>query len=112
PTTAVQYPTRCPNPFHHRANPQPSQRHPRRERNHTSDRQPLHFGWRRSRTPQDTARDQAEDHRAQRWDETQSRVAASIKSERFLAWKTIEKPSVESPCRIAVLVPVRSKSAH
>lgn len=60
-----------------------------------------------------SARQQAEDHRAQRREEAERRVPAAVEFKRPLAREQVQEPPVERPGRIAVQVPVRLKSrAH
>ena len=66
----------------------------------------------RPRAPQDPARQQAQDHRRQRGDEAQRRVAAAIARERLLPGKQVQEPGVERPGQVAVLVPVRRETGQ
>jgi hypothetical protein len=57
-------------------------------------------------------REQAEDHRAERRDETQRRVAASVEYERLFFREEIAEPRLDGRREVAVLLPVRGESAQ
>ena len=63
------------------------------------------------RVAQPAAGDQPQDHRAQRGDEAQRRVAAAVGDKRRLARQQVEEPHVEGLPEVAVLVPVRRQPA-
>src|SRR5262249_47126342 len=65
---------------------------------------------RRAVAPEYAAADEAEDHRSERGDEAQRRVAAAIEEERALAREEVQEPRVEGPGEVAVLVPVGLES--
>src|SRR4029079_17668135 len=50
--------------------------------------------------------DKPEDHRAKRRDEAERGIAHAVVRERFGVWKEIQKPGVERPGQMRVLVPV------
>ena len=62
--------------------------------------------------PEHAAGDQAQDHRRQRGDEAERRVAAAVVRERPLAGEQVEEPGVERPGQVAVLVPVGGEAGH
>ena len=70
------------------------------------------LGPARPLAPQDSAGQEAQDHRRQRGDEAQRRVAAAVVRERPLAGKQVQEPGVERPGQVAVLVPVRREAAR
>src|SRR5207245_165108 len=60
---------------------------------------------------QPAAGDEAEDHRAERRNETQRAVPAAVIEERLLAREEVHEPGVERPGEVGVLVPMRRESA-
>ncbi len=79
---------------------------------HAGGNEPKDLGPARPGAPQDSARQEAQDHRRQRGDEAQRRVAAAVARERRLPGKQVQEPRVERPGQVAVLVPVLREPAR
>src|ERR1017187_2000495 len=112
PTTAKKYPTWSPDAFHDWTSSQPAQCHARSQSCDAGGCQPFHFGPWRTFVADHTTSQQTKNHRAQCWNETQRAVAALVMGERMFAWKKIQKPCVERPREIRVLVPMCRKTSE
>ena len=75
-----------------------------------ADHEPLQLVDAASRRLQPLAAPQAEDHRRQRRDEAERGPAAPVEAERLETRKEVEKPGVEGPRQVRVLVEVREKA--
>ena len=61
---------------------------------------------------QPAAGDQPENHRAERRDEAERKIAAAVRDERFRAGEKIQEPLVERRTEIRVFVPMRREAAR
>src|SRR6266568_576326 len=108
-SSAEDGPGRRPNAFHHRANVRVMQRQSKRNPRNAGNQQLLHRdlgpGF-----PQPAPGDQAQDHCAQRRNETQCEVSTRVVHEAIFAREQVQEPLVEAVSEIVVLVPVRSES--
>ena len=84
-------------------------KHANRQQNDASGEEPANgLLGRRSHKP--LSGKEAEDHGAQRGNETQSKVAALIEDERVYAREEVQEPQIEGLAEIAVLVPMGAEA--
>src|SRR5258706_6518369 len=109
PAAAEERPGRRPDAFDDRANARPAKQRACAESDQSGNGKPSDFEFWRAVTAKDAACNQPKYHRGQSGNKAEGGISAAVKSERFLTRKQVQKPGVESPCQIAVLVPVRRK---
>ena len=97
PAAAEEHPARCPDPLDHRADAQLAQAPAGRQADAPGRAEPDDLGPARPGAPQDPARQEAQDHRRQRGDEAQGRVAAAVAREGALRGKTDSRTTCRTP---------------
>src|SRR5437867_367485 len=107
--SAEDGPRRRPDAFHHWANVRIMQRQSQRNPRHAGNQQLFHRNVRPG-VSQPAPCDQAQDHRAQRRNETQREVSTGVVHEGIFAREQVQEPLVEAVAEIVVLVPVRRES--